>query len=267
MDIVTTPTGTTTRTRRFAYRLLTAVPALLLALFGGRLIIAGWFATADGGSHRVHDLSWGVLEGVVILVGLVASLWRPRRWPAAYQQVGVGLAALLLTMGLIREIDVATLVVGGVIVIAALLHPARGQLSEFGPWDRLSLIVAIVTVPPLLFYAVGQAALHRNGTPSDPHVEMAHYAGTTAVALALAGMVALSASRRPGQRIVAASTVVGLGVLGTASLLWPALPSSFGAVGGIAALCAAAGVAATALWLTGGTSTGRLTHDHRDTDR
>lgn len=256
MDIVTTPTATTTRTRRFAYRFLTAVPALLVALFGGRLLIAGWFATADGGSHRLHDLSWGVLEGVVILVGLVASLWRPRRWPAAYQQVGVGLAALLLTMGLVREGDPATLVVGGVIVIAALLHPAREQLSRFGPWDRRSLIVALVTAPPLLAYAVGQAALQRGGVSSDPHVEMAHYAGTAAVALALTGMVALSASHRPGQRIVAASTVVGLAVLGVASLLWPALPSSFGAIGGGVALAAAAGVAATAFRPADGTSTG-----------
>ncbi|CAN5258233.1 hypothetical protein BH20ACT8_BH20ACT8_07240 [soil metagenome] len=88
MDIVTTPTATTTRTRRFAYRFLTAVPALLVALFGGRLLIAGWFATTDGGSHRLHDLSWGVLEGVVILVGLVASLWRPRRWPPPTNRSG-----------------------------------------------------------------------------------------------------------------------------------------------------------------------------------
>lgn len=231
---------------------------------GGRLVIAGWFATLDGGSHRVHDLSWGVLEGVVIFVGLAASLWRPQRRPAAYQQALVGLGALLLTMGLIRETDVATLVVGAVIVAAALLHPAREQLRELGPWDRPSLIVAVLTAPPLLWYAVGQAALQRNGTPSDPHVEMAHYAGTAAVAIALAGMMALSASQRPGQRIVAASTVVGLAVLGSASLLWPELSSSFGVIGGSAALAAAAGVAVTAFRPAAGTSTGISTGTDRD---
>lgn len=256
MAIVTTPTGTTTRARRFAYRFLTAVPALLLTVFGGQLIIAGWFSSIDGGSHRFHELSWGVLEGVIILVGLVASLWRPERRPAAYQQALVGLGALVLTMGLIRETDVATLVVGAVIVAAALLHPARQQLRELGPWDRPSLIVAAGTAPLLLAYAVGQAALHRSGPPSDPHVEMAHYAGTAAAALALAGMVTLSASQRPGRRIVATSTVIGLAVLGVASLLWPALPSSFGAIGGAAALCAAAGVAATSARHSAGTATG-----------
>lgn len=246
MDITTTP-GAPARPRRIGFRLAVGVPAVLLTLVGGRLLVTGWFATLHAGSHRFHDLSWGVVEGAVILVGLVASLWRPRRWPAAYQQVLIGLAALLLTMGLIRATDPATLVVGAVLLGGALLHPAREDLLAVGPWHVPSLVVGAATAAPLLWYAVGQAAVQRSGSMADPHVAMAHYAGTAAAAFALAGIVLLAASRHAGHVILAGSAVTGLAVLGVASLLWPGLPSSFGVVGGIGALIAAAAVAATSL--------------------
>ena len=233
--------------RRIAYRTLLGLSALAAALFGGRLLIAGWFATLDGGSHRFHDLSWGVLEGAVILVGLVVSLWRPARRPIAFQQVGVGVAALLVTMLLIRETDVATFVVMGLIVVAGLLHPARRLLARVNPVDAPALLVAALVAAPLVWYAIGEAALHRAGPTDDPHVAMAHYAGTTAAALAVAGLAFLAASRQPGRRLVVVSAATGLAVLGIASLIWPDIASSFGVLGGVAALAGAAAVLAAGL--------------------
>lgn len=233
--------------RRIVYRTLLGLSTLAAALFGGRLLIAGWFSTLDGGSHRFHDLSWGVLEGAVILVGLVASLWRPARRPIAFQQVGIGLAALLVTMLLIRETDAATFVVMAIIAVAGLLHPSRTLLTRLGPVDAPALLVAALAGAPLVWYALGQAALHRAGPADDPHVAMAHYAGTTAAALAVTGLAFLAASRQPGRRLVVASTAAGLGVLGLGSVLWPDIPSSFGTLGGAAALAGAIAVLAAGL--------------------
>lgn len=254
----TAPPVAGSRGRGIAYRVLLGLPALAVTLAGGQLLISGWFSTVDGGIHRYHELSWGVLEAVVIVVGLVASLWRPERRPAAYQQVLIGLGALGVTMALIREIDVATIVVGALIIGGGLLHPARQAWRELGPWDGPSLMVGAVVAAPLVWYAVGQSALHRAAPAGDPHMELAHYAGTTAVALALAGVAVLSASRRPGHRLVTTSAAVGLAVLGIASLVWPDLESSFGVAGGIAALVAAAAIVAAGLRpADGGTPRGR----------
>ena len=238
----TDATWSASRTRKIAYRSLLGLSALAAALFGARLLIAGWFSTVDGGIHRFHDLTWGVLEGAVILAGLVASLWRPARLPVAYQQVAVGIAALLVTMAMIREIDAATLVIAGLIVIAGFLHPVRERLLRIGPWDPASLLVAAVTTAPLVWYAIGEAGMHRAGVAGDPHVEMAHYAGSTAAALAVAGLAVLAASRRPGRRLATASAAGGLAVLGVASVIWPDQASSFGTLGGFAALIGAAAI-------------------------
>lgn len=238
---------TTSRPRRIGYRILLGLPALAVALTGGHLMVTGWVSTLDGGSHRFHDLSWGTLEVVVILVGLLVSLWRPTQRPGAYLQVLVGLGALLATMAIIVETDIATFVVVALVAIAGVLHPARDRLFPAGTWDGPGLIVGAVVAAPLVWYAFEQAALHRGGLPTDPHVEMAHYAGTTAVALALAGLALLSATQRPGRHITAGSTAVGLSILGVSSVLWPHVSSSFGVAGGIAALAGAAAVAWTGL--------------------
>lgn len=244
------------RTKRIAYRFLLGLPALAAALFGGHLLISGWFSSLDGGSHRFHDLTWGVLEGVLILTGLLGSLWHAERRPAAYQQVVVGISALAATMVLSVAIDVPTIVIGALIIGAGFLHPARERLVQFGSWHGPSLVLGAAISAPLLWYALQQAALQRNGSMSDPHVEMAHYAGATAVALALAGVAILSAARQPGQHLVLACTTAGLCILGVASLLWPDVPSSFGRVGGAAALVAAAAIAVTGLAKTDGRNFG-----------
>lgn len=256
LSTTTAPSAVRSRGRKVAYRVLLGLPALAVTLAGGQLLISGWFSTVDGGSHRYHEISWGVVEAVVIVVGLVASLWRPARLPAAYQQVLVGIGALGVTMALIREVDPATIVVASLIVGGGFLHPARDALRRLGPWDGPSLMVGAVVAAPLVWYALGESALHRSAPAGDPHMELAHYAGTTAVALALAGVAVLSASRRPGHLVVTFSAAVGLAVLGVASLVWPDLDSSLGVTGGIAALVAAGAVVATGLHRTGGAARG-----------
>src|SRR5437016_5813964 len=86
------------RGRRIAFTVLTLLFAAgaLGGLFGIGIVV-GWFDDDAGGIHRVHDLGFGILFGVVLTVApLVAMARRPERKPSAFLQVlAVAVAALL----------------------------------------------------------------------------------------------------------------------------------------------------------------------------
>src|SRR5438093_7195003 len=87
----------TLRGRRIAFTVLTIVfaAAALGALFGIGLVI-GWFDTDAGGIHRVHDLGFGVLFGILLTGALVALLRRPEDKPSEFLQIiGVAVASVL----------------------------------------------------------------------------------------------------------------------------------------------------------------------------
>ena len=82
--------------RRIAFTVATAVFAAgaFGGLFGLGLVI-GWFDSEDGGIHRVHNLGFGVLYGVILTVAFAAMARRPERKPSFFQVVAVALAALI----------------------------------------------------------------------------------------------------------------------------------------------------------------------------
>src|SRR6476619_3654773 len=76
------------RGARIAFTVVTLLfaAASLGALFGIGLII-GWIDTDSAGIHRVHDLSYGVLYGVLTTTAFAAMARRPETKPAAWYQV------------------------------------------------------------------------------------------------------------------------------------------------------------------------------------
>ena len=223
--------------RRVAFKALIGLLALVMLGFGGKGIVIGWFSPMDGGIHRWHEIAWGVIEGVIIFVGLVAVLWRTRDRVPAMQQVFAGCLALVATMLLARVFDPFTGVFIALVVVAALLHPARGELLTLrGRMDPVVLGLAVIAAVPLVLYALGEIAAHNAAPADDPHASMAHYAGTTAAALGLPLVAALAAVRRVGSAIPRWSAAVGAFALGAASIIYPAQDSSFGLVWGVAAI-------------------------------
>lgn len=233
------------RPRRVAFIVLTALPALAILAFGGQLLIAGWFSTTAGGSYRFAELSWGVAEGLVILVGLVASLRSAHRRPAAYQQVLGGCLALVTTMVLTRSPDSAVLVIIALLGVAAWLHPARSELVA-ASWHAPTLVLAAVLAVPLGWHALEQARLHRSGSATDPHIELLHYVGTALAAIAIVVTVVVAAARGRGYRIPAYTAALGLAVLGVASLLFPDATSAWPTPWAIASLLGGVAVVAVA---------------------
>jgi hypothetical protein len=219
------------------------LPALAVLAFGGQLLVTGWLDTRPDGSLHAQDLAWGATEGILLLVGLTASVRHARLRPAALQQALAVVGALLATMVLTLAPDPVTLVLAFLIGGGALLSPARSLVTRrTAPASRPLAGLAVVAAVPLVPYALSAAAAQRQG--SSLNAELAGYTGATVWALALLAVISVAAVRSPGWRLPAVSAAAAAAVMGVAGLLWPAIPSSPGTLGGLGALAWAGAVLA-----------------------
>lgn len=221
--------------RLIAMRVVASLLALLLLSFGGQLLVAGWFSTTDGGIHKVHELGWGVLEGLLMVVPLVALLWSPLRRVAAVQQMGAAIAALMVAMVLTAEFDLFTIGIAVLVGLVAWLHPGRSRLLKAGAPSKLLTGISAVGAVPLVIYALGQAAAQRGGVGGS-HADLNHWVGMSAAALAIVLVSFVASLKAPGWRIPLWTAGLGAFTLGLASILYPDQASSFGSVWGVAAL-------------------------------
>ena len=235
---------TLTRRRLVAGRICLALPALAVAAFGGQLLVTGWTTDRAGGTHHVHDLSWGALEGVLLLVSLVALLHRPGRRPAASLQAVAVVVALLVTMALVAVPDPFTIVLAVLVGTGVALTAGGSLLRKTRPSRPLLALTGLAAVP-LVAWALAAAADQRAST--DGHAELLGYTGVTAYALGLLAVLAVGALRPPAWRVPAGSAAVAAAVVGAAGLLWPDDASSPGGIGGAALLVLAAAVTVAAV--------------------
>ncbi len=221
------------RARRIASKVLLGAPALAVAAFGGQLLVTGWADRTPGGGHQVQDLAWGAMEGVLLLVGLVALLRRPKRRPAAALQVIGVVAAMFAVMLLTAAPDPFTIVLGALAVSGALLAMGRLRLREVAI-HRPTAALAVVAAASLVPYGIHAAAAQR--TVNDRHAELLGYTGAAVWALALVAVVAVASLQVAGFRLPALSAAIAAAVVGIASVLWPNVPSSLGVLGGALAI-------------------------------
>ena len=215
--------------RRIAFSVLSAIFAAgaLGGLFGVGLVI-GWFDNADGKIHRVHDIGFGVLYGVILTVALVVLVVRPGNVSAFYQVVATAAAGLL---GGLVSTDASYLILGVIVAVAALillaLHPGRGEVLH----PALDLIpvlsvFALAGSVPLVWLALTMARLQRTGSPLDPHVQMDHWANMAAMAFGLALVGLLASCGMRGWRVSAWCAGLGAAVFGLASIVFHRFPGT-----------------------------------------
>ena len=193
------------RARSIAFRVATLVFAAGAAggLFGIGLVI-GWSDTNEGGIHRVHDIGFGVLYGVLLTVALVAMAWKPEEKPAAFFQVAaVALAGLIA--GLVSADPSSSGARGR--GRRCCRDPAGAPPGARGPFDpapsrvprSMGAFVLAASVP-LVWFGLAMAGLQRTGSSFDPHVSMDHWANMAGVALGLvlAGLLAASRTNAGG---------------------------------------------------------------------
>lgn len=230
---------TESRTRRTTYIVVALILAIAMGVGAFALIslVGPWFNLGNRGVHRVHDLGWGAVGGVVITVGLLAQI-RPERAIAPLQGVLASLAALLVASLVSAEVNAfaAIPVVAGAILIG--LHPTRGDVLKPGPRVSVPLaVLAVAAAIPLIVYGLDQAAIQRACPPAgDAHCDEFHWSSMAGMAFAfpLAGLAA--ALGAPGWRLLAWLTGLAAGVFGLASVVFPNLPSSVGRTWGFVAI-------------------------------
>lgn len=202
-------------------------------------------------SHRVHDVTFGLLVTTGI-VGLLAQLRRPSKYVAGMLMAlipftGLLLAAALVDAGEIIERidqDSGTLrrnplyLVAAVTLVAALLHPAgRGFFRSFSVSRVNWLMLALVGIAavPLLSYASNQIRLQQ-GSLSNEHVVLGHYAFMAALSFTIIGVGLLSSLRPDGWRLTAWVTGLLPALLGLTSIIYPDASSSLDLIWALAAI-------------------------------
>ena len=236
--------------RRRAFIVVTVIFGLGLgtAGFGFLSLVGGWFGAGGREEHRVHDLAYGALAGLLIALPFLIQAVRPERKPAVMQGAvagGAGFAAGYVLGGS------ALFALAPVVVVAVLwwLHPARDRLSRLGGRpDVIMAAIAVLAAIPLVMYALDQAAIQRACVDGDQHCEEFHYAGMAALAYALPLVGLVASFRTPGWLITARLVSAAAAVFGLSAVLFPDLPSSVGTMWGFVVLAGAVLFLGVAEW-------------------
>lgn len=223
--------------------------------------VAGWFENALGmfgefePAHRMHSFAFSLVIWPAI-VGLLLQLRSPRKHLAGQLMVLVPWVALLLAFALTdfwAPLPIVA-IIGGLTLLAALLHPAGRELVtsiSLARVSRVMLALVIVAAVPLLAFAATQVGLqtgaieptgHDHGAAGEhqevheAHVEHGHFAITVAFAFVVLG-VGLVASLRQAGWWLPAWIAAGLAAFfGLASAAYPAAASTVDTLWAVAAI-------------------------------
>lgn len=211
--------------------------ATLLAL-GGGLLGPAWDAGGSEYIHRVHHIG-AVLFIALLVIGLLAQLWKFRGQVAAFQQALLAIVALLAAGLVIGDpdnhggnvgiIDPLMLILAAPMLLLAVLHPVRREVLRLQlDVKPISTTIAAAGAIPLLWYAVDQALRQRNSWPpaADLH-HNGHWMMMALLGFAIALIGLLAALQRDSQ-VPAWSSGVAAIVFGLASALLPDHASSLG---------------------------------------
>ena len=213
--------------RATAVRVAVRVNVAVLVLVSPLILLAlGWFLEeyeeGEGAavvSHRVHEVSFGVLFALM-LVGALSQLREPRKNTSGMWQLIVAttvFAVVITATG--SRFEWFTLVYVLPVVGAAVFHPAGRQLwrPQLRVWP-IGLILAI-TATNVLWAEWGAREVELGFAEAQDHTT--HWGGMAALFIAMALLSWLTALRLPGYQITA-WTLTGAAVLyGAASLLYP----------------------------------------------
>ena len=216
---------------RRAFRITTIVLGVGVGIgtFAWVSLVVGWFYGGERDIHRVHDMAWGGVGGLMIALPMVLQGWRPERRLAAMQEIALASAALLVAGLMSAEVTPLSLIAIAVVAILVVLHPARGSLLGEGrgvSWPMAILVLAAAV--PLILYALDQADIARACPPGDidPHCGEQHWTLMAALAVGILFVGGLASLRTAGWRIPAWTAGAAAAVLGAASLLFSSRPSA-----------------------------------------
>jgi hypothetical protein len=190
--------------------------------------------------HRLHNVAFAALYGVLLGVALLWCTWRPEQNVSAFfVAVGSGIAGAVAGLACGDFVSGVWYTGPISIVVLSALHPSRRVLLRPSGVDLPTALLSIVALAPAIAYLLTQSDLQQAGGIGDPHWELHHYSGMAAAALALpvCGLAASlrESGRRVGARLVGVSAVlIGAGSLaladyaGAFDALWAWLTLAWG---------------------------------------
>lgn len=185
-----------------------------------------WLDPSIAGDHFVHGATFMTMIWILGL-GILVQLYRPAERVTAMQValvvviVGLLIVPIQIAAG---TFDPMLLVFFAPVIIAAALHPARGELlardiiSEAAARPVLLALVALAVVSVAL-YAAGQANLQL--TLTDDHAADEHYSSMVAYVGTMIVLAALAAVSDTPRRFAAYAASLVAVVLAVASVYQP----------------------------------------------
>jgi hypothetical protein len=219
-------------------------------LFGVAVVIA-WFDTTDGGIHRVHDMGFGALYGVILAVGLAVQVRRPEaRVSPFYQILHVAIASAIAGLLSLNAFWQLGLFIFLGYVILLVLHPYRSEIlhPKREGFSVPLLALTVLGAVPLIWYAITVSGYQRNGPTFDLHVKGGHWSMMAAMAIGIVLVGFLSAFRFRGWVISAWSAAGAVALFGLASVVYPRYAGAEGTAWGLAGIIGGLVFAAVAEW-------------------
>lgn len=218
--------------RRGVFRVMVVVTLGLAGLFASMVALMnlqpGFMGMAHftTESHRIHDVTFSLLNGTVV-IGMLVQLRAPVRNVLGQVMALVPFGTLLLATALTNAwvLSPPWLALGVTTVFATMFHPAGDPLRWFrgARLERgMTMLVAAAAVP-LLAFAWTNLGLQRAG-PTD-HAVQGHYGFMMAFSFTVIALGLIAASRAGGWRIAgwaAGALPIALGVV---SVMYPAADS------------------------------------------
>jgi hypothetical protein len=242
---------------RVAFRIVAGILGVAGVLFSVPFAVISFFDDAQT-IHRLHNVAFMALYGVLLGVALLACAWRPEQNVSAFfVAVGSGIAGAVA--GLASGDFVSGVWYTGPISIAVLwaLHPSRRALLRASGVDLPTALLSLAALGPAIAWLLTQSDFQQTGNAGDEHWEFHHYSGMAAAALALPICGLAASLRESGRRLGAWLVGLSAVLIGAGSLALADYAGAFDALW--AWLTLAWGLAVIALAETGlGRGTGNV---------
>jgi hypothetical protein len=206
------------RGTRLAFRIVAGILGVVGIVLSVPFTVISFVDDAES-IHRLHNVAFTALYGVLLGTALLACAWRPEQNVSAFfVAIGSGIAGAVA--GLASGDFVSGVWYTGPISIAVLwaLHPSRRALLRASGFHLPTALLSLVALAPSIAWLLTQSDLQQTGNAADPHWEFHHYSGMAAAALALP-LCGLAASlRESGRRVGAWLVGVSAVLIGAGSL-------------------------------------------------
>ncbi|MDQ3548940.1 MAG: hypothetical protein M3439_08985 [Chloroflexota bacterium] len=230
MNVSTTDTPLVPRWRRIAFAIVVVIAALFYLVLVGSVfsVPSPWLAEGGGGpppgyvypeSHRWHDAQWAAHTGILLGGSLLALFWRPMRKPLLVQYLTIAIVVFVTVTVVTDGPDNLIFLVPVALVVA--LYPNRRALLDasrpggmYIPILTLAVIAALLMAPD----AWDKFQIQADNPAGDEHAEHGHWGGSAFLMLNLLVAGVLTATRRPGWRVLGVIAGLAFVYLGVATL-------------------------------------------------